>query len=496
MGMVVNTNIGSLVAQAAANATNKSMDTSMERLSTGKRINSAADDAAGMAISSRLEAQSRGLNQAIRNAADGQAMIDTTEGAHAEITNILQRMRELAVQSANDTNVSADRSNLQAEVTQLIAEIDRIAGQTTWNGVAVLDGTFTAKQLQIGAQQGQTTSFSVDSAKAAAIGSYKIAGTAFAVDSNATTTIAADTDGSISGYLGSATIAVTAGDSAKDYAAAVNAKTGSTGVTATAVTKAKIHSLGAAGTVTFNLVGDASAAISATMSTTGDLGALKTAINQKSGVTGITANLGSTAAELILTHATGEDIVIDTFTHTVSGATGTFDFQALDADGATADSTDLVIDDGTNGAATGSVVGQVDLHSIKAFTTADLENSGEDGFFGTSAGSTAGISNIASVNIATTTGAASAITAIDGAISKINNARAELGGLSNRLDSTIANLTNIKTNADVSRSNIEDADFAAETSNLAKMQILSQAATSMLAQANQSKQSILALLQG
>ena len=229
MGMVVNTNIGSLVAQAAANATNKSMDTSMERLSTGKRINTAADDAAGMAISSRLEAQARGLNQAIRNAADGQAMIDTTEGAHTEITNILQRMRELSVQSANDTNVAADRTNLQSEVNQLVAEIDRIATQTTWNGVNILDGTFTAKQLQIGADNGQTTAFSVESARTNAIGNYELGSDAHAV--NTANAIAGD-DLTISGYLGSATIAVAAGASTKDVAATINANTASTGVSA------------------------------------------------------------------------------------------------------------------------------------------------------------------------------------------------------------------------------------------------------------------------
>ena len=148
--MVVNTNVGSLVAQEAASATTRSKDRTLERLSTGKRINTAADDAAGVAIASRLETQSRATAQAIRNAADGQAMINTTEGAHVEITNVLQRLRELAVQSANDTNVAADRTNLQAEASQLVAELDRIATQTTWNGRAILDGSFTAKQLQIG----------------------------------------------------------------------------------------------------------------------------------------------------------------------------------------------------------------------------------------------------------------------------------------------------------------------------------------------------------
>jgi len=494
MGMVVNTNIGSLVAQSAANATNKSMDTSMERLSTGKRINSAADDAAGMAISSRLEAQSRGLSQAIRNASDGQAMIDTTEGAHAEIGNILQRMRELSVQSANDTNVAADRTNLQAEVTQLIAEIDRIATQTTWNGTTVLDGSFTSKQLQIGAQQGQSTTFSVESARTNAIGNY-------ALSSDAHSGAANSIDGedlTIEGYLGAATIAVAASASVKDVAATINANSSSTGVSATAVTKAKLKTLSAAEAMAFTLTGDAAASISVTNTSTTHLGELKEAINAKSGVTGITAAFGSDTSELVLTHATGEDIAI-TGMDTATNST-TIVLEALDEDGAALSTPDTstIVENG--GSATGAVIGHMVLSSIKSFTVAGDDATAKDGFFdtmnGTTAGGTAGLSNVASVNISTASGAASAIRAIDGAISKINSSRADLGGLSNRLDSTIANLTNIKTNADVSRSNIEDADFAAETSNLAKQQILSQAATSMLAQANQSKQSVLALLQG
>jgi len=493
MGMVVNTNIGSLVAQAAANATNKSMDISMERLSTGKRINTAADDAAGMAISSRLEAQSRGLNQAIRNAADGQAMIDTTEGAHTEITNILQRMRELAVQSANDTNVAADRTNLNAEITQLVAEIDRIATQTTWNGVNILDGTFTSKQLQIGAQQSQTTTFSVESARTNAIGNYTLSSDAHAVAANS---IDGD-DLTVEGYLGSATIAVAANASVKDVAATINTNSGSTGVTATAVTKAKLKTLSAAEAMAFTLTGDAAASISVTNTSTSNLGVLKDAINAKAGITGISAAFGSDTSELVLTHSTGKDIAISGMDTATAGTT--IVMEALDEDGAALSTPDTAtISEG--GTATGDVIGHLVLSSIKSFTVSGDDATNEDGFFntinGTAAGGTASLSNIASVNISTASGAASAIRAIDGAISKVNTARAELGGLSNRLDSTIANLTNIKTNADVSRSNIEDADFAAETSNLAKMQILSQAATSMLAQANQSKQSILALLQG
>src|SRR5210317_625002 len=174
----VNTNMGAVVSAANMAKFGRELDTSIERLSSGLRINSAKDDAAGMAIVSKMEAQVRGVTQAIRNATDSQKLIDTSEGAHVETLNILQRMRELAVQSANDTNQAIDRSFLNSEVTQLIAEIDRIATQTTWNGEKILDGNFTSKQFQLGANANEKVTYSIDSAKSAAIGNYQANGIA------------------------------------------------------------------------------------------------------------------------------------------------------------------------------------------------------------------------------------------------------------------------------------------------------------------------------
>ena len=174
----VNTNIGALVAQDSMSKASKEMDQAIARLSSGLRINTAADDAAGMSIASKMEAQSRGLEQAIRNSADAQAMIDTTEGAHDEITNVLQRLRELAVQSSNDTNTALDRTFLKAETTALINEIDRISSQTQWNNQNVLDGTFTSKSFQVGANAGQTIAVSVDTAATASIGAFESTSTA------------------------------------------------------------------------------------------------------------------------------------------------------------------------------------------------------------------------------------------------------------------------------------------------------------------------------
>jgi flagellin len=285
MALTVATNTGALMAQAAASSVNKEMEISMERLSTGKRINSAADDAAGVAIASRLTSEIRGTNQAIRNAMDGQALIDTAEGAHVEVVNLLQRMRELAVQAINDTNSAADRTSLDNEFDALASEINRIGATTSWAGINLLDES-----------------------------------------------AGASTDGVLKLQVGSRVA----------------------DVDQIAVTIKKIAT---------SAVGDAATDIS--------------------------------SAEIT-------------------------DIAAADA----------------------------------------------------------------------------AVTLLDTAIASVNTQRGKLGAISNRLDSTVSNLTNISTNLEGGRGRIEDADFAAETTNLAKTQILQQASTAMLAQANAAKQNVLSLLQG
>ena len=490
---VINTNTASINAQYNLNKVNKEMEAAMEQLSSGKRINSAADDAAGLAISTRMESQVRGLSMAIKNAGDAQSLVDTTEGAHDEVTNILQRMRELAIQAANDTNVSSDRVSLNAEVSQLTAEIDRIAMQTTWNGVAVLDGSFTGKQMQIGAEAGQVINISVDSAKSSDIGNYTLKSDSHAVAAN---TIDGD-DLVVNGHLGSATVAVAAAASVKDVVTSINNASGSTGVSATAITKAKLSGLSAADSVAFTLTGDAAATISVTVASKTHLGEIKDAINAKSGVTGITAAFGDDTSEVVLTHLYGEDIKI-TGMNTTTAAT-TLTLEALDSDGADLSTPDTTtISEAVT--ATGTVVGQLALQSIKSFTVSGDTATAEDGFFnilnGTAAGGTASLSAISALDISTIAGANSAINAIDGALDKINAMRGDLGAVSNRLDHTMSNLGSIQINIEASQSRIEDADFAKVTGDLTKSQIMSQAATAMLAQANASKQGVLSLLQG
>jgi flagellin len=480
---------------------NAEMDQAIERLSSGSRINSARDDAAGMAIVSKMTAQVNGLSGAIKNSVDAQKLIDTTEGAHLEVTNILQRLRELAVQSSNDTNDALDRTFIKSESTALIAEIDRITQQTTWNGFNVMNGDFSSKQFQVGSNANEDITVSVTTTASASIGNYQANGET-GVYTGAADTIAAHTL-TVSGFVGSADATVAANGSAEDAAAAINALTASTGVTAEAKTTAKFGTMSATGTVTFNIgsaTADKEAAISVAVTDVSDLRGIKDAINAVAGTTGITAEMSSgTNASMVLTHQQGADIMISDFL--VGTAATTMKLAGFDTDGTVTTSsggTEVTLQStGAADAFDDAVVnGHLQLNSHKTFTVTSSNTTTEQGFFDTTATTTSSLAAISAIDLGTAANAESAITAIDGALNGINAARSDLGAVSNRLDATISNLTNIVANTEASISNIQDADFALETSNMTKAQILNQAATSMLAQANASKQSILSLLQG
>jgi len=498
---VVGTNLGAIVARDNMAKFNAEMDQAIERLSSGSRINSARDDAAGMAIVSKMTAQVNGLSGAIKNSVDAQKLIDTTEGAHLEVTNILQRLRELAVQSSNDTNDALDRTFIKSESTALIAEIDRITQQTTWNGFNIMNGDFSSKQFQVGSNANEDITVSVTTTASASIGNYQANGET-GVYTGAADTIAAHTL-TVSGFVGSADATVAANGSAEDAAAAINALTASTGVTAEAKTTAKFGTMSATGTVTFNIgsaTADKEAAISVAVTDVSDLRGIKDAINAVAGTTGITAEMSSgTNASMVLTHQQGADIMISDFL--VGDAATTMKLAGFDTDGTVTTSsggTEVTLQStaGTDAFDDAVVNGHLQLNSHKTFTVTSSNTTTEQGFFDTTATSTSSLSAISAIDLGTAANAETAITAIDGALNGINAARSDLGAVSNRLDATISNLTNIVANTEASISNIQDADFALETSNMTKAQILNQAATSMLAQANASKQSILSLLQG
>lgn len=324
MAQTINTNVSSLNAQRNLNMSQSSLATSLQRLSTGLRINSAKDDAAGLAISDRMTSQIRGLTQAARNANDGVSLAQTAEGALVETTNSLQRIRELSLQSANATNSASDRAALQSEVNQLKQEIDRIASTTEFNGLKLLNGSFTAQSFQVGANANQTIAVTVAGARGNDLANNYVNGsstttahmgtsstTAVAAALPGTNTIAAQTL-NISGTLGASTVAVTVGDSAYTIANNVNAKEASTGVTARAYNSTQLSGLSASGTVSLTLgSGGSTATISAAVTTT-DLSALATEINKVTGTIGISATVN--AGTLTLTQADGKDINIANFT--------------------------------------------------------------------------------------------------------------------------------------------------------------------------------------
>ena len=326
MSMVINTNTASLIAQAAQASNNKALDTAMERLSTGMRINAASDDAAGLSIATRMESNISGMNQAIRNAMDAQSLIDTAESSQAETMNLMQRIRELAVQASNDTNSQSDRLALNAEVTQLRTEIDRIASTTTWAGQNLLDGTFVGKSFQIGSFAGETLKINQDAMTSANLGehSYETVGMASAAATTATATMAS-TGFTVLGKDGSAAAAVTAADDAKALAAAVNVDTADTGVKAAAHTALQFEfgaSTAPTTSTSFSLNGGGTAqTISASITDVSDLTALVTAINSKSGTTGVTAEFnGTDKSKLILREQDGDNITIEGFT-SLNGST-------------------------------------------------------------------------------------------------------------------------------------------------------------------------------
>ncbi|MFP7753041.1 flagellin [Thermodesulfobacteriota bacterium B35] len=496
MGLVINTNVASLNAQRNLGKTQSALSRSMQRLSSGLRINSAKDDAAGLAISDRMTSQIRGLNQAVRNANDGISLAQTAEGAMQESTNILQRMRELSVQSANASNSAADRAALQDEVNQLQSEMNRIANTTTFNGIKILDGTFSAQKFQIGANANQTISVSIDSMAADDLGRYATTvtnttqhqGTGSATTAATTlpsnNSIAAQTL-TVAGSEGTDTVSVSAGDSAYTIAADVNDITSSTGVEATAYNEASITAVSADGTVEMTLgSGGSTATISASV-TTGDLSNLVDAINKVTGTTGISAELDGSNVKLI--QSEGKDIDIADFGHSVSGAT--LSVQSLDS------KTETLTDADTDST---TIAGRIEFSSTDSFSVRSSVGAASGSIVNETTANTfvtATKDAVSSIDISSQSGAQSAIDVIDKALGKIDSQRGNLGAVQNRFESTIANLQNISENISAARSRILDADIAQETSNMTKQNILQQAGISILAQANQAPQMALSLLQ-
>jgi flagellin len=507
---VINTNISAVAAQNSLRTSGLNQTTAMERLSSGVRINSAKDDAAGLAISTRMTANIRGLAAAIRNANDGISLTQTAEGSLASIGDNLQRIRELAVQSANSSNNATDRAALHAEASQLVSEIDRIAANSTFNGIKLLDGSYQDQALQVGSgnEANDRISISIASAKSSSLGvgggsSYStiVNGGAAptAVGATALVSGALALNGFVVGAASTDGVSSTGSDSSGiAVAAAINAVSGQSGVMAsvqktvtagTAVGAVAATGFGvtlAAGAVSIN--GVSIGAIDAATSAVGRAAQMAAAINAKSGQTGVIAEFSTTDGAVKLTATDGRNIAIDvksTATSISSAMTGLTHTAGT-----------------TSGATTTSVTrSSVKLSSsnasgitVEGLTAAGLAAAGLTGVTSYTASTATAGAGVSTVDLTTATGSQTALSTLDKAINTITDARAAMGAYQNRLNASIANLETSSMNLQASRSRILDTDYAKETTNLAKSQIIQQAATAMLAQANQSAQSVLSLL--
>ena len=449
MPQIINTNLFSLNAQRNLNTTQGSLQTSLQRLSSGLRVNSAKDDAAGLAIAERFTAQIRGLNQAIRNSNDGISFSQTAEGALSTATNALQRIRELAVQSANDTNSSTDRQALNNEVQQLAAEINRIANSTQFNGANILDGTSSTLVFQVGANQNQTISVDGVDARGSILGAR--ASVSGSIDQTAIDASIAADDLVIQGISVDLS-GLSAGDTTGAIANAINEVTAQTGVQAQLNTTVATGDIAvAAGTGTINGV---QVALTGTAATDVDT------INALSAQTGVTAAVSGAA--ITLSNSDGAAIVVGG-ANLNGGAAETF------RAGIT-----LAGSVGTAFTATGTFAVEAGQNALGA-AQADQTVNGTD--------------------VLTQSSSTNALLTVDFALQQINTLRSELGAVQTRFESTISNLQITVENLTAARSRIQDADFAAETANLTRSQILQQAGLAIVAQANSLPQNVLSLLQ-
>ena len=585
----INSNTSALYSVNASRKTDRDMDTSMQRLSTGLRITNAGDDASGAAISDRMSANIKGIEQSIRNAGDVISMAQVSEGALGEASSVLQRIRELAIQSASDVMSATERNYIQTEVSQLLAEFDRVTRDTTFNEINVLDGSFASRTFQIGIKKGEAASISVGSMRIDQLGSYQQKSDMDSTDFDLSTgakLVASASDANhvevdtmtISGQLGSANVSISAGETARDIATKINNIFESTGVDATASTQLKFEGLASSGntgvvSVSFDLYGSNSSAV--TISSSVNLGAttgasnfteLRDSINAYTAQTGVEAVLSSDFTYLYLTQPEGYDIKIADVNFDLETSSSLSLATTCDADSAAGQTTlsvasttgisvgDLVtgvgIKPGTTVASINSgvsvvlsqnietaiantsaiafgadrvfkvtgmsedllssgyqadlfdsdhisgthdsaiVTGQVTMASSKQFT---VNGDTTKGLFTTNPGA-ATLNKLSTVSVITRQKSIDALTVLDKSMDRINLERAKLGAIMSRMEAAVDNLSNVAMNTTASRGRIVDADFALESANLTRAQILQQSATAMIAQASKSMQTVLELL--
>lgn len=492
MPQIINTNLASLNSQRHLNTTQTELSRSLERLSSGKRINSAKDDAAGLGIAERMTSQINGMNQAIRNSRDGISLGQTAEGALSTMNDMIQRTRVLAVQASNATNSPADRQALQDEVGQLISELNRIAEVTTFNGQYLLNGTMGTQYFQVGPNAGETIGANGTNFLTNTYGNYRVQNDGVAPLAGVPATGKAAAAATITGYLGSANLAATATDSARTIAEKVNLLSGDTGVTATARTTAHLNSFTAGETYAFEITSNnttpviVSFAIGNDVTLADSYAAAVNSINTQTAKTGVSAeyyiadNGGGTAFPGIrLTNATGNDIGIKPTVMTTPPGLASFTENGKLVGGTAMTNAGL------------TATGMVTMDSPNSFVVIN----------GTPApvqyplAGTGDLMTVATMDVTTFENAQKAIQIADSAMIHIVGEMARYGALQARFEETIQNLETSSENTTNSRSRIEDADFAAETAALSRATILQQAGISMLSQANQLPQMVLNLLQ-
>ncbi|MDH5301351.1 MAG: flagellin [Gammaproteobacteria bacterium] len=465
--MKINTNTSSINAQHNLNKTK--LETPLERLSSGKRINSAKDDAAGLAIAARMTTQILGTNVAIRNVNDGISLAQTAEGGLDEASNMLQRIRELAIQSANATNSSSDRQALQAEASQLSAELHRLSNSTEFNGKKLLDGSFANALFQAGANAGQTINATSGNFQTDQYGNHQVAGNESSVA--ATDRIIAAGSLDIISSAGTTTVNYDAGASAQDVAAAVNQQADATGVSATTSTQTDI-TFSAAGSYSLNISADNGTVqtVSFTLDASSGAQALSqavTAFNEQSATTGVIASVNGDGSGITLNHFSGETITVSDTSNANAGDVTV---------NAGATSRTLTADAVSDAAV---VTGQVKFNSDSNFTV-----TGTAAAVTTNASEASALQAVAQLDISSVDQANSALSIIDAAIANVSAQRANFGALQSKFESSVRNSETYSVNLSGARSRIADADYAKETSELTRALILKKSGLAMLGQAN------------
>ncbi|SKC32182.1 B-type flagellin [Photobacterium piscicola] len=507
MAITINTNVTAMTAQRNLNSASSSVADSMQKLSSGLRINSAKDDAAGLQISNRLTNQTNGLNVAMRNANDGVSMAQTAEGAMSESTTIMERMRELALQSANGSNSDKDRDAMQKEMGELQSEMNRIADTTSFGGQNLLDGSFGSKSFQIGSNSNETQSLELMDVSSHAIGR------SYSGVSDAADAVKSDFGGGMStgssefGFkLGDAEhkIDVTQDMTAEDFQNKINNVDGVSNVSVTektagikgedaVATTQTISGLNTSGTGALTLTVGAKEFSVAKDSTESDLVAAINA-DADSKAAGITATLNAETKEITLSKADGTDLAVKAeYKAAAAGSSITIGSEPAYAGASAAVAAKTTTSD--NGVEKVDEVGaKFDIDFSKAKFDTDIATydigAGSKGV----ATGTVTTESVASLDLSTQEGAQNAIDVLDSAMEQVDEKRAEIGAFQNRMTHTMSNLANINENVNASNSRIKDVDFASETINMTKGQILQQAGTSILAQAKQIPQAALSLL--